>query len=201
MRVMKIIYLMLMGWPLSASAYSCLDMGSQYFLNTVAQTPGCPYVAIPENAKGILFYSNVYLHDVDDIKTGKLVVKSVPPALTADQFAIVELEKGRSIRAIVTRLNVDRQIGMRGNARFHRARYMGIFNSFQDVTAEIKKANGLFRVGPADGFRSGHRYQMTYRPHGLAQKSLQIEVRIGPPIVLSSAGNYSLRLEGSSCRK
>lgn len=194
MRVQKMILLMWAGLPLSAGACQCRASAPQYFLNTIAQGSAPPYVAIPQNAKGILFFSDEYEHDVLEIDVGKLLLTIVPPAITAARFSIVETETGRSVEPVVTRLNVDGQIGRGKDQRYYRARFMGIFH--QDVTADVKEAYGLFRVGPAGGFRSGHRYQFTYRPRGDAQQSLQAEVRVGPAITLPFADDYGLRLEG-----
>jgi len=165
MRVPKIILLIWMGWSLSAIACQCREPVPQHFLHTVERSFAPPYVAIPQNAKGILLFSDVDQLDVNYIDTGISVVESVPPAVTAAQFSIVDTETGRSVEPIVTRLNVDRQMGWGEKQRyFYRTRYLGIFSTLHEVTATAKKAYGLFRVGPVGGFQSGRRYQFTYRP-------------------------------------
>lgn len=98
-----------MGWPASANACSCSELTPQYSSNTLTRSPSAPFVAIPEDAKGILFFSDVHVRDVEVVDTGKFRVESVAPALTAAKFCIVEAGTGGSVQPIFTRLNVDRK--------------------------------------------------------------------------------------------
>ncbi len=194
MRVLKAILLLWMGWASSAGACSCRERPSQYFLNTLTRHPASPYVDIPENAKGVLFFSDVDMRAVDS-DAGRLLAEGVPAAVTASQFSIVEVETGRSLQPIVTRLNLDRHIG-KGDNRSYKLRDFVYFKILHDVTAAVEKANGLFRVGPVEGFRSGRRYRFAYQPHFFARQSVWTEVRIGPAITLPSAAGYGLKLDG-----
>ena len=196
MRILLVISLTWIAWPLSTSACSCSELPAHYFLNTVARNQAVASVEIPQNAKGILFFSDIYHQDLGSIDTDKLQINRVPPAVTAAQFSIVEADTGRLLQPLVTRLNVDRQIGWGAAQRYYRKPYLGIFNSLQEVTADVMKAYGLFRVGPVGGFQSGHRYQFTFRPHGSAKQSLQAEARVGPAITPPSASGYTLGLAG-----
>ena len=197
MRILKLIMHMWLGMPLAANACFCFKVESPYFLNTLGQSHSPPYVPIPENARGILFFSDIEWNDVSYSDSGEALVRNIPPAVTAAQFSILELETGRSVQPIVRRLNVDQQMGRSDEQLFYlKAHDQKVSVAGVDVTADVRKAAGLFRVEPAGGFRVGNRYQFTFRPSGSGKRSIQTEVKIGSAVALSSADNYSLRLAG-----
>ena len=116
MRIVLAITLAI-GWPAGASACMCLIPPPKYFLHTVSNGDALPYVYIPANAKGILFFrdSKQNMHYIDE-RTN--TVSQIPPALLAAHFSIVEQDTGRAVPSVVTRLNVDRQMEQDREVRF-----------------------------------------------------------------------------------
>ena len=197
MRVFWLVMLTSIYAP-SASACLCLGPPSEYFLNAVEQRNAHPYVYVPENAKGILFLRARGPEPERYINEGTILVEKIPLALSADQFSIVEMESGRTVPAVVTRLNVDRQMAYEHEPRF----FLGPLKAsgpegLREITGDIRNAFGLFRVGPAGRFRADRRYLITYkRTKPSLLSSDQIEVRIGPAVALSPRDTYTLRLKG-----
>ena len=195
---MRIVWMLMLSimWPLSASACSCAGGASHYFLNTVGER-GLPSVYLPANAKGILFFADMTQGPVRYIDERTRLIATIPLALSAAQFSIVETDTGRSVPAVVTRLNVDRQMAQGQQVRF----FLGPLRAtssdgLPDVTSDIRKAVGLFRVGPGGGFRAGRRYHFAYRPTDPLPRAVHTEVRLGPAVALSASDQYALGLEG-----
>lgn len=145
---------------------------------------------LPANAKGVLFRIQgplpTYWLRHPKFKGYGLVLDSLPP-VTAGQFSIVEIARRRKLTPVVERLELSGQPGqtqprlfatrdprllrcaaanlasLDGCPELDNGVEAFIANGIlREVTDEVEKSIGTFRVSPAEGFEAGKDYRIAF---------------------------------------
>jgi len=165
----------------SASACSCsnpIPQGSEFLHLGEGDR-----ISLPANALGVLFQRRLDLDVIDSDRQGNEILGTLPQRLDPEQFMIEDLTAKRRLKAVLTPLNLDAQLG---NPRSYFLRKEG-GGKDRDVSAEVRLAKGLFRVSPAGGFVEGHTYSFViFEPRSIGGMA---NVIVGPPLPRTRGDN------------
>lgn len=186
-------WLLMAGMQGAALACSCVAPPESAFLHVVAGKDRQATIYLPANARGMLFHARPMLEWEGSDRDGQTRLAALPPPLTAARFTIHELKSGKRIDAVVSSLFTDQIDALTG-----RQRYV-LDKTTRDISAEVRKAFGLFRVVPAGGFVSGRAYRVSYAP--AAGAPVTVLVRLGPAVVQVPGQAFSLQPEGPALRR
>ena len=177
----------------AALACSCVAPPESAFLHVAPGKDRQPTIYLPANARGMLFHARPMLQWEGSDREGHTRLAALPPPLTAARFTINEVKSGKRVEAVVTPLFTDQIDALTG-----RQRYV-LDKTTRDISADVRKAFGLFRVVPAGGFVSGRSYRVTYTPASGA--AMTVIARLGPAVVQAPGQVFSLQLDGPAVRR
>lgn len=162
---------------LAAPAAACSCMFEEPPPGTFLHLNDAGVIALPANARGVLFQRHAQL-DVSHRIHLVTFVKSLPAALEADAFRMHDNTANKAVQAIFAPLDVEAQMGKRRTYYLVRPGQIPEQEPYgyeddlhqvarkyrlRNVSAEVKAAHGLFRIRPAGGFISGHDYTLMPR--------------------------------------
>ncbi|MDO8439383.1 MAG: hypothetical protein Q7S67_04000 [Telluria sp.] len=150
-------------------------------------------ITLPADALGILFLRDPELDIRDRDSRGNDILGSVPPRLEPANFMIHDLTAGRRLKAVLTPLGLDIQLGHPRS--YFLFKESGDKDRLRDISGEVRLAKGLFRVRPAGGFVEGHKYMFTLTPIE-AYSLAMAQVSVGPPLQLTAADRIALVPQG-----
>jgi hypothetical protein len=179
--------------PAAVLACSCVAPPESAFLHVAPGRDGQATLYLPANARGMLFHARPMLQWEGSDKDGRTRLSRVPPPLQANRFTITELKSGKPLAAALSPLFTDQLDALMG-----RPRYL-MDKTTRDISAEVRRAHGLFRVAPAGGFSSGRSYRVTYTPD--TGQPMTVLVRLGPAVVPTPGQTFSLQLDGGPVRR
>jgi hypothetical protein len=172
-------------------------------------------IELPANALGVLYFKKQELKTRTTDKNGNEVLTEAPPKLMAREFIIRDLTVNRTLKAKLTRLDIDMQLGDPSPSYFlirkgamadepahvDDVRILADKHGLRDISAAVRDAAGLFRVAPVGGFIAGHTYSMTTERDGAVAGLDRAEVVIGPRLVNSEPDKFALLTNGSATRE
>jgi len=205
----------LLAWIFHAPAHACSCERAQSDASGFLHLSKQASIELPANALGVLYLKKLELKTRTSDKNGNEVLTEAPPKLVAREFIIRDLTVNRVLKAKLTRLDLDIQLGDPSPSYFlirkgamadepahvDDVRILADKHGLRDISAAVRDATGLFRVAPAGGFIAGHTYSITTEREGAPGGIDRAEVEVGPRLVNADTDKFALLADGSATRE
>jgi hypothetical protein len=192
--MLRALAALLAAAPLGAAlACSCAPAAQALFLHTAPGKDLRQTAYLPANAIGVLFHAQPMLSIYRFDKAGTPVLDKLPPALEATHFTVTETGTGKRITPVVTRLQSAQLDALAPAPKS----YLGMDG--KDASAGVRRAAGVFRVGPEGGFVAGRSYRIRYQSKD--GTAIETDVKLGPALKRAAADEFALRADGLPVRR
>ena len=192
--MLRALILSLAAAPLGpALACRCMVPVEAAFLHTTQAKDQRQSVYLPANARGVLFHAQPWPSVYSFNEAGTPMLDKLPAAPEAGHFIVTETDTGRRVPPVLTRVQ-SAQLDA-----FAQAPRTYLDRNGKDVSAEVYKAEGVFRIGPAGGFVSGRSYRIGYRNKD--GTVIETDVKLGPALAPAASGQFALRADDLPVRR
>jgi hypothetical protein len=168
-------------------------------------------IELPANARGVLYRAEPRSIPIASRHDGIDVYSKLPRELQASDFVVHDLTEDRRVSARLDYLEVASKFQRRIRSSFLSDKYSELELSdpryarsedleavvaryhLRDISAAIQKEQGLYRIGPADGFVMGHSYSIRALRDG---SKYPVHLSIVAPMPVQEGEQFALLADG-----
>jgi hypothetical protein len=173
-------------------------------------------IELPANARGVLYRAKATLVPIASDHDAPAIYSRLPRELRASDFVVRDLTEDRRVPARLHYFEAVSKFDRRTHSAFlaekpselgigdpkyatsEKIRAILAKSHLPDISAAIQKEQGLYRIGPADGFVMGHSYSIRALRDG---SKYPVRVTIVAPMPMQEGEQFVLLADGSPSAK